>query len=116
MKIETKYDVGQTVWYLCTEYPNVECPACVEGRITGRDGKDYHCHNCDGTGTVELGRPMIVPKLRVITRIVSVVTSNGIKITCHDDDICSLRLDEMECYPTESEAQAEADRRNGATP
>ena len=114
MDIHTKYDIGDTVWALESTFDTIECPACNNGSITGKDNREYHCSACDGRGKAysdEYYRPTKV----VIGRVSTVHSKKKQRVRYSTgDDVFDTLYDEDRCYPTEAEAQAAADRLNAS--
>lgn len=111
MDIHTQYNIGDTVWVVSDHYKESPCPACDGGQITGKDGKQYACPACEGDGTEYGGREFIVVpldigavKFEAIPQLTLTQYSSG--------DFLAGWHKEDNCYPTEAEAQAAADRMN----
>lgn len=114
MEISTKYNIGDTVWVLSKVYDRLACPACIDGKLKGRDGKSYHCYNCDGTGEEVADKPTFTPKPSRIGCVKIEAYENGVYIRYSGGGILSPQFDEGVCYPTEAEAQEAADKMNAA--
>lgn len=110
MTIETKYDIGQEVWVVSKRNHIKPCPACTEGKITGNDGVQYCCPNCCGSSMQTFNTFSPIP-----LTVNSIHTSHGRNDTdiSYSFDSGFWSRNEQHTYPTEAEAQAECDRRNG---
>lgn len=104
MKIETKFDVGQTVWQVYHEHNTVPCNICDGTGWVEIKGTSWLCPSCRG------GKKMIAPdcyethkemieQIRVGPSGVSYMVGLGTMI-------------EADVFQTEEAAQAEADRLN----
>lgn len=104
MKIETKYDVGQTVWQVYPKHVTAPCNVCDGTGWVELKGNSWLCPSCRG------GKTMLVPgchephkdKIEDIR-----VSSGGVSYT-----VGFGIMPEDELFPIKEEAQAEADRLN----
>ena len=107
MKIETKFEVGQTVWSIRWLLPLIKCPACNEELIR------IECPKCGTTGTAgtDTARKWEVDEHPItLTEIEIRVKNAGTRIECCGID--QHFYNENAVYASQEEAQAECDKRN----
>ena len=109
MDIHTKYDVGDTVWFNWPTSRNVECSVCEGQKTIEHKGCTYRCPNCNGRGMVASKKMIEVPLLGEIKQFVTDCEGTDCVVT---SNCCEHLTDETDCYPTEAEAQAAADKLN----
>ena len=105
MKIETKYDIGQGVWYVDKAWKPVPCPACNQEGIVFLNDRAYTCPGCRGDKYVDDETELYEPQKTTIVSIV--IDASGLNYDMNMD-----MMAEDQFYPTESDARQEATRRN----
>lgn len=119
MIIETKYNIGDTVWQILKEQDRVfePCGACDgTGRVQLTDGIRYSCPACKGNkgSYTFVGRKWLVKSRLTIGQIrVHVGGEEEERYMMHETGINSGTLyNGATLFGSEESAQAECDRRN----
>ena len=118
MKIETKYNIGQTVYWIISSREKLPavCDFCNgTGQITGHNNKTRHCPECRGRTQFEWSEdkylvrgPLTIGQVRAYAGY-----NDNVDYMCTETGLGSGSLyDEKRLFPTYAEAQAECDRRN----
>ncbi len=112
MRIDTKYDFDQEVWFVDECFDDLPCPACeTKGKVM-LNGKEYNCPNCYGEGLlIDNGNDFIYkPYSGMIGQVNVFQDSFHYRLRCSHRS--HVQVTEEELFLTEAEAQAEADRMN----
>ena len=76
MKFESKFDLGQTVYFIDEEYTSdADCDICEKTGCVYIKGKDFNCPNCNGCGSVVVERSF-VEEAKVIDMYINHTSEN----------------------------------------
>ena len=135
MKLETKYNFGDTVFQIWRDFGKkwIECPFCAgEGRIFGKNKSMIFCPECDGRkGKFEqtaikwsVQKKLTIGEIRTKSRCEhqqdsdfdnygNITEKYEEKYMCYESGIGSGTIWNVEVlFPTKKEAQTECDRLN----
>jgi hypothetical protein len=110
MDISTKYDFGQEVWFVDEKFELDLCPACEGHKMVTLNGVEYVCPSCYGQGKVP--NEFTYHPFSGSVRRVQCDENKNISYTLACSHRGTMGCTEDELFPTEAEAQAEADRMN----
>lgn len=121
MRIESRYNLGQSVWYIHNvgREQFVPCPSCQGGNIPLPDGRSLDCPRCAKKGAVALRRVhrYIVSQKLTVGQIQLTVggrnEDDAEKYMAHETGVGSGSVYyAKDLYPSLEEAQAACDRLN----
>lgn len=123
MKIETKYDIGQTVWKPVKKFAYARgfvCPVCKgsgKSILSTRlpcDAALGHTYKCKDGYMAKYNFDYAPQSCMIQSIEIDVSSKDNISVYYEtEDNIGSVIIEEDQMYPTEQEAQEECDRLNG---
>lgn len=108
MRIDTKYDVGQAVWYIDRKWAPTPCNICEQEGSVLIKGHAFMCPACRGNKNIMDETKQYEALATTVMAIT--VTEDGLEYQCDR----TFGFGEDDIYPTEALAQAECDRRNAS--
>lgn len=119
MKIETKFNLGDTIHVVSSVAETEQCPACTDGTVL-LGGLNYTCPVCEGGQVVVTGMHRWEwagsGRVTTVRTVSSDAESKVVYVTNHMSSFIPLTSEEQNCFASKEEAVEECRQRNKETP